>query len=158
MNALFAAIEALFDRTALLTEADEPLTIEAGEYLISEKEIDFYNDINGRLYHNVAPQHATFPYAVYFSVSDVNELNFSDEQEDFLIQFNIFTQSNAALSAGNLLESLKAMFDNCNLTVTDWRHIGFQRDFVIPNNDPTQGPPIMGYSVQYNALIEKERS
>lgn len=137
MNVLFAAI---WDRFATTTGSG------------------FYNDISGRMYHNKAPQGATFPYCVYFSVSDVDELNFSDEQEDFLIQFNVFSQKNSAIEAGTLLESLKTMFDNCNLTVTDWRHIGFQRDFVIPNNDPTQDPPIMGYSVQYNALIEQERS
>lgn len=118
----------------------------------------FYNEVSGRMYHNVAPQQAPFPYAVYFSVSDVDELDFTDEREDFLIQFNIFTQDNSALPAGNLLESLKTMYDNASLTVTDWRHLKFQRDFVIPNNDFSQVPPIQGYSVQYNALLEKERS
>ena len=118
----------------------------------------FYIDISGRMYHNVAPQGATFPYCVYFSVSDVDELNFTDEHEDFLIQFNIFSLNNSATEAGTLLESLKTMFDNCNLTVTDWRHLKFQRDFVIPNNDFSQVPPIQGYSVQYNVLLEKERS
>ena len=118
----------------------------------------FYNDISGRMYHNVVPQGATFPYCVYFSVSDVDELNFTDEHEDFLIQFNIFSLNNSATEAGTLLESLKTMFDNCNLTVTDWRHLKFQRDFVIPNNDFSQVPPIQGYSVQYNVLLEKERS
>ena len=118
----------------------------------------FYNDISGRMYHNKASQKATFPYCVYFSLSDVNELDFTDDREDILIQFNIFSQNNSALEAGNLLESLKTMFDNCSLTVTDWRHIKFQRDFVIPNNDFSQDPPIQGYSVQYNVLLERERS
>ena len=118
----------------------------------------FYTAIGGRLYKDQAPQGATFPYCVYFSVSDVDELNFTDEQEDFLIQFNIFSLNNSATEAGTLLESLKTMFDNCNLTVTDWRHLKFQRDFVIPNNDFSQVTPIQGYSVQYNVLLEKERS
>jgi len=137
MNALFAAI---YNQFAATTGSG------------------FYNEVSGRMYHNVAPQGATFPYAVYFSVSDVDDLDFTDEREDFLIQFNIFSQNNSAIEAGTLLESLKTMFDNCNLNVTDWRHIRFQRDFVIPNNDFSQVPPIQGYSVQYNALLEKQRS
>jgi len=52
----------------------------------------FYNDVSGRMYLNYAPQGATFPYCVYFSVSDDNDLDFSDEHEDFLTQFNIFSQ------------------------------------------------------------------
>lgn len=118
----------------------------------------FYNDVSGRMYHILAPQQATFPYCVYFSVSDVDDLDFTDEHEDFLIQFNIFSQNNSALEAGTLLESLKTMFDNCSLTVTGWRHLQFQRDQVTPNNDTEQVPPIMGYSVDYNVLLEKERS
>lgn len=117
----------------------------------------FYNDVSGRMYHNKAPQSATFPYCVYFSVSDVDELDYTDEREEFLIQFNIFSQNNSALEADNLLDSLETMFDNASLTVTDWRHLQFQRNFVIPNNDLDQVPPIMGYSVQYTALLEKER-
>ena len=118
----------------------------------------FYNDVSGRMYLNNAPQEASFPYCVYFSVDDANELDFSDEHEDFLLQFNIFTQNNSSLQAGNLLESLKTMFDNCSLTVTGWRPINFQRDRIYSNNDFTQVPPIQGYSVEYNALLEKRRS
>ena len=118
----------------------------------------FYNDISGRLYHNNAPQGATFPYCVYFSVDDDNELDFTDEREDFLLQFNIFSQNNSASQAGTLLESLKTMFDNCSLTVTGWNHLQFLRDRVIPNNDFSQVPPLQGYSVEYNVLLEKQRS
>ena len=117
----------------------------------------FYNDISGRMYHNKAPQGATFPYCVYFSVSDVDDLDFTEEHEDFLIQFNIFSQNNSAVEAGDLLETLKTMFDNCSLTVTDWRHLQFQRSLTLPNNDFLQDPPIHGYSVEYEVLLEKAR-
>ena len=118
----------------------------------------FYNDVSGRMYPNFASQGATFPYCVYFSVTDDNDLDFTDEHEDFLLQFNIFSQNNSALEAGNLLESLKTMFDNCSLTVTGWRHLQFQRGNIYPNGDYEQSPPIQGYSVEYNVLLEKARS
>lgn len=117
----------------------------------------FYNDVSGRMYLNHAPQEATFPYCVYFSVSDVDELDFGEEREDFLIQFDIFSENNSATEAGNLLESLKTMFDNCDLTVTNWRHIRCERSLVMPNNDFSQAPPIHGYSVEYDILLEKTR-
>ena len=118
----------------------------------------FYNDISGRLRLNGALQSDPFPYCVYFSVDDDNELDFSDEREDFLLQFNIFTQNSSASQAGTLLESLKTMFDDCSLTVTGWRHLQFQRGNVYPNNDFSQIPPVQGYSVEYNILLEKQRS
>jgi len=118
----------------------------------------FYNDLSGRMYLNNAPQETAFPYCVYFSVTDYDDLDFTEEHEDFLIQFNVFSENNSAAEAGNLLESLKTMFDNCSLTVTDWRHLQFQRHLVIPNNNFTQVPPIHGYSVEYDVLLEKARS
>lgn len=138
MNALFAAI---WNRFATTTGSG------------------LYSDIGGRLRHSKAPQGDTFPYCVYFSVSDIDDLDFTDEHEDFLMQFNIFSQKNSALEAGTLLESLKTMFDNCSLTVTGWRHLKFQRDWVIPHDDDLgQDTPIHGYVVQYSVLLEKERS
>jgi len=117
-----------------------------------------YNDVSGRMYLGHASQGATFPYCVYFSVSDIDELDFSDERENFLLQFNIYSQNNSVLEAGNLLESLKTMFDNCSLTVTGWRHLQFKRGMVYPNNDFSQVPPVQGYSIEYDVLLEKERS
>lgn len=110
------------------------------------------------MYLNVAPQEATFPYCVYFSVADDNDPHFTDDHEDFEIQFNIFTQDNSALVAGQLLESLKTMFDSSNFSVTGWNLLRFQRIMTLPNNDFTQVPPISGYSVMYDVLLEKQRN
>ena len=118
----------------------------------------FYNDVSGRMYLNHAPQAATFPYCVYFSVTDIDELDFGEEREEFLLQFDIFRENNSATEAGNLLESLKTMFDDCSLTVTDWRHLQFQRGLIMTKNDFAQVPPIHGYSVEYDVLLEKTRS
>ena len=116
-----------------------------------------YSDLSGRMYLNFAPQGVTFPYCVYSSVVDIDELDFSDEREDFTIQFDIFTENNSAIEAGQLLESLKTMFDDCSLNVTGWRHLEFSRVGVTPNNDFSTEPAIQGYSVEYDVLLEKER-
>ena len=119
----------------------------------------FYNDVSGRAYLKKAPQGATFPYCVYFNAADDTEYDFSDEREEILMQFNVFSQNSSALQAGQLSKSLKAMFDNCTLTVTGWNHLEFRR--LNPghsNDDLKQDPPIYGYSVEYNVLLEKARS
>ena len=118
----------------------------------------FYNDVSGRMYLYKAPQETPFPYCVFFSVTDYDDVDFSDEQEDILIQFNVFSQNNSATQAGNMLEDLKTLFDDCRLTVTGWNHIYFNRRLVTPNNDVGQVPPIYGYSVEYDVLLEKQRS
>ena len=137
MNALFTAIINHFKLT--------PLT-------------GFYLAIGGRMYLNKAPQGATFPYCVYFVYADDNDPDFTDDHEEFQIQFNLFSQNNSALEAGQLLEHLKTMFDDAALTVTGWRHLEILRTSVLPNNDTEQVPPIFGYSVLYDITLEKLRS
>jgi hypothetical protein len=117
-----------------------------------------YTSVSGRFYLNHAPQGASFPFVVYFEVTDSNDMDFAEEREDFLLQFNIFSQNNSALEAGNILTNLKSLFDECSLTVTNWRHIQFSRANVYPNNDFDEVPPVHGYSVEYNVLIEKTKS
>lgn len=117
----------------------------------------FYDTISGRLYYNKAVQSADFPYCVYSLVSNVNELGFSDEHEDFLVQFNLFSQNNSAQEVGNMLLYLQEVYDDCDLTVTGWRDLYMKRNGVFPNSDITQVPPIMGYTVQYEVLLERAR-
>ena len=117
-----------------------------------------YTNVGGRFYLNHAPQGATLPFIVYWSVSDIADMDFGEEQEDFTIQFDIFSQNNSATEAGTILGNLKSLFDNCSLTVTGWRHITFSRQNTYPNNDFTESPPVHGYSVEYDVLIEKTKA
>ena len=116
-----------------------------------------YNDLSGRMFHNKAPQEASFPYCVYFAVSDLSDVDFGEDHEEMLLQFNIYSQNNSALEAGNLFESLKTMFDDCTLTVTGWNHIEFSRNLTYPIGDYDQVPSVHGYSVEYDVMIEKKR-
>lgn len=118
---------------------------------------DFYNNLSGRLFLNHAPQNTAFPFCVYFIVTNYNDLDFAEEREEFSVQFNIFSENNSAIEAGSLLENLKAMYDNCELSVSGWRFLKLQRNFVMPNNDFGKVPPVHGYSIEYDALIERTR-
>lgn len=115
----------------------------------------FYVSVGGRLYPVKAPQETTFPFSVFWSVTAADELDFNEENEIFLIQFDIYTQNNSPLSAGTILANLKTMYDDCSLTVDGWRHLSMVRDFVVSNDDLTEDPAIMGYSVQYSVELEK---
>jgi len=115
-------------------------------------------DVSGRFYLYKAPQETTYPYIVYFPVFEETEYNFSDEHDEYTLQFNIFSKNNSSSEAGDILEDLKTTFDDCSLTVTDWRHITFDRRRTLPNNDLADVPPVFGYSVEYDCLLEKEKT
>ena len=116
-----------------------------------------YTNVGGRFYLHKAPQNSSFPFIVYFPVTDMDEVDFSDEREDFLIQFSIFSENNSPYEAGTILGNLKSFFDDCTLTVTGYNHLRFSRTMTIPNNDITVVPPVFGYSVDYEVTIEKSK-
>ena len=136
MNSLFAAIYNKFSATTTT---------------------GFYNDVSGRMYLYNAPQGTVFPYCVYFPVVDLDDVDFSDETEEFLLQFNVYSKNNSAVEAGTLLESLKTMFDDCSLTVTGWRHLEFSRNNVYPVNSYEKETTIHGYAIEYDVSVEKDK-
>ena len=116
---------------------------------------NFYVSIGGRLYLEKAPQNAVYPYVVYSMITDERDWMFEEEFEEFTIDFNIWSQAASADEAGDILGYLKALFDDCSLTVAGgWRHLLFQRDVVFGNHDLEEDPPIWGYLVQYTVMVE----
>ena len=109
-------------------------------------------------YYGKAPQESSFPYIVFFDVSNMNDVDFGEEREDLLVQFNIFSQNNSPTESETILTNVRSLFDDCSLTVTDWRHLYMQRGNTYSNNDYAQVPPIHGFSVEYDILIEKDKA
>lgn len=55
---------------------------------------DFWTDVNGRLFFNKAPVGTDLsdgPYAIFFSITEVNNDTFTEEVRDDYIQFSLFS-------------------------------------------------------------------
>ena len=129
-----------------------------GIYTLFNAGNTFKTAVGGRLYLTVAPQGATYPYAVYQMLGRNYDPDFAEEIEDIDIQFSVFSQNRSATEAGTVLGTLLSLYDYCDLTVTGYRHLSMERGFVWPNNDVTVDPPIHGYTIQYQLLLQKARS
>jgi hypothetical protein len=75
-------------------------------------------DVGGRIYLDQAPDNSTFPYVVFFIVSDVPEKTFSEDFENVLIQFSLFSASSGATEITTIYTDLKSLFDECSLSIT----------------------------------------
>jgi len=114
----------------------------------------FYAAIGGRLSNTFAKQKTAYPYAVFFLVVDVAEWRFGGEmQDDIIIQFNLFSDKNSGVQVNDLYTKLKARFDNCELTVSGYRHITFTRTMARLLRDEERA--VWQYSVEYDIMIEK---
>ena len=87
----------------------------------------FSTSIGGRLYKARAPQNPTWPYAVYYLISDVPRDTFTDRLEEVIVQFSIFSQSSGSTEIEDIVTNLKSLFDNCSLTITGNTHIMMNR-------------------------------
>ena len=87
----------------------------------------FSTSIGGRLYQARAPQGVTWPYAVYYLISDVPRDTFTDRLEEVIVQFSIFSQSSGSTEIEDIVTNLKSLFDNCSLTITGNTHIMMNR-------------------------------
>jgi len=109
------------------------------------------------LYHTEAPQEAEFPYAVFSLVSNTQEFTFSENFENCLIQFNIYSRESSPKEICDLYELLKGNtvagtgFDFLDLSIDDYRAVSLLRENAIL----THIEGVWQYSVTYRAVLEK---
>ena len=119
----------------------------------------FSTSVGGRLYKNRAPQNPTWPYAMFFVVSDVPMNTFTENLEEVIVQFSIFSQASGTTEIEDAFTNLTTLFDDCALTITGNTHLLMERqnasltsntmDTSIGTSDYFQ------YDVDYRILMKK---
>ena len=79
---------------------------------------DLSSYVGGRIYLDQAPESCEFPYAVYFVVSSVPDDVFGKKGQQTLIQFSLFSANPSAVEISTMHQYLKALFNECSLTIT----------------------------------------
>ena len=118
-------------------------------------------DVGGRVYLDQYPADEmppTYPYIVYFIVSDVPEKTFSEEFENILLQFSLFSASPGAAEITTMYTHLKALFDECAFNITSSILVWMKRTNLtttvddITVSDATQ--TIKHWAVDYEIMTE----
>lgn len=116
-------------------------------------------DVGGRIYLDQAPDGAEFPYIVIFIVSNVPEKTFSEDYENTLIQFSLFSASSSATEITTMYTDLKALFDECSMEIISNTLIWFRRENLttmvddITVADATVS--VKHYAVDYSLIVQK---
>lgn len=92
---------------------------------------DFKTAINGRLYAYEAPQNVAYPYCVFQQISGIKDRDFSDVQEDVIIQFTLVDSSDSVATIGAAETKMYALFDEATITYTGYTHITMERESNI---------------------------
>jgi hypothetical protein len=85
-----------------------------------------YSDVNGRIFLDEAPEGTEYPYIVFFIIDDSPEKTFTEDFEDYQIQFSIFSDSQSAFEIGIIYTDLMNLFDECSLSITGCNLVWFK--------------------------------
>lgn len=121
---------------------------------------DLWNDLGGRLFNTRAPEGAVMPYCVFMLVSAVPEFTFTEEETSIILQFSIFSATqDDDTEVQNAMTHLKALFDNCLLSVTGQALLKFDRGnegLEVEDFETTTGLQRgWHYHVDYNVVLNK---
>ena len=119
------------------------------------------NLIGGRFYENEAPAKVIFPYIVWFIVTSNPEKTFTEDFENILIQFSIFSTASSAAEIADIYAALDALYDECTLTITGGDillRMHRTNLTTVPGGSidaPDASNSFRHWAVEYSILIEK---
>jgi hypothetical protein len=118
-----------------------------------------YTALGGRIYKGRAPSAAAYPYCVFMLVTDVPGNIWAANIQDSRWQFSLFSTTSGSTEVEDLYTYLKALYDDCALTVTGATHVRMVRDNALLMNDEittTAGTTqLWHYAVDYNVMTVK---
>jgi len=119
----------------------------------------FSSDVGGRIYLDEAPEGAEFPYCVFFIVSSVPEDTFTEEIENTLIQFSLFSTSKGATEITTMYNDLKTLLKDASLTVTGKTSVWLRQDnltTMIDEITTSEGTSaVKHWAVDYSILVQE---
>lgn len=81
----------------------------------------FLTSIGSRLRRGRAEQNEIYPYCVFLLPVNGDPLSlstFTEDIDDIMMQFSIFSSLHASSEAWTIYENLKSLYDGCTLTIT----------------------------------------
>lgn len=114
------------------------------------------------IYFMEAKPSAVYPYVVFSYPSQKHDLSFTQRFEEFLVQFDIFTDESSAEVYGeyyNLLvgdENLQTGFDYAEFDVEGYDLLGFERINILQSKFFEENKSVVCITVTYKCLLEKQ--
>jgi len=114
--------------------------------------------VDSRIYKGRADQGSDYPYVVFNVISDVPDDTFTEELEDVLDQFSLFSATYGTTEVENMYTDLKTLYDKCTLSITGSTLLHMLRqnavlmpeDHTAPSGVTTGGTiPVWHYAVTY---------
>ncbi|MCK9597714.1 MAG: DUF3168 domain-containing protein [Sphaerochaeta sp.] len=112
--------------------------------------------IGNRLFKGRAPEGAEYPYAVYIIVSNSPEKTFSEDFENTIIQFSLFSAASGSTEVEDMYEDLIALYDECAMTLTSSTLVWMKRTnatlMIEDHTTPAGTVQVWHYAVDFEVM------
>ena len=116
----------------------------------------FLSYINSRFYKGRAPERTDYPYVVYKVVTNYPEKTFTEDYENTIIQFSLFSSNSSTLEIETIYGYLKSLYDECALTITGSTLIWMKRVTTAfqpeEHTTPSGTIQVWAYHIDYEVL------
>ena len=112
--------------------------------------------IANRMYKGQAPEGTDYPYAVYLIVTDTPEHTFTEDYENVIVQFSLFSTSSGTTEVENMYTDLKTLYDEKSFSITGSTLIWMRRTnaaFIVEDHTTPSGTQrVWAYHVDFEVL------
>jgi len=104
------------------------------------------------MYFTEAPQGQIYPYGVYHLITNVPSWTFDADMENYIIQFNLYSEKNSSTDINTAFLALTGLYDWCDLDTSGYSNIYMKREL----SNLTKESDIWNYFVQYRLEVQKD--
>lgn len=112
--------------------------------------------IGNRMFKGQAPDGAVYPYIVYFVVTNTPDHTFSEDFENTIIQFSLFSSESGTTEIENMYADLKTLYDEKTFSITGSTLVWMRRsnaNFIVEDHVTTAGTQrVWAYHVEFEVL------
>jgi len=112
--------------------------------------------IANRMFKGQAPEGADYPFCVYLIVTDTPDHTFSEDFEDVIIQFSLFSTTSGTTEVENMLTDLNTLYDEKSFSITGSTLVWMRRisaNFIVEDHTtPTGTARVFAWHVSYEVL------
>ena len=112
--------------------------------------------INSRMFKGQAPEGTDYPYIVYMVVTDTPNHTFTEDFENVLVQFSLFSITSGTTEVENMYTDLKTLYDEKSFSITGSTLVWMRRsnaNFIVEDHTtPTGTQKVWAWHVDFEVL------
>ena len=117
---------------------------------------DISSDVGGRIYKGRAPAGAEDPFVVFFVVTDMPDHTFSEDYENVIVQFSLFSITSGTTQIEDMFTHLKTLYDEKTFSITGSTLVWMRRANTVfsieDHTTPSGTQQVFVYHVDFEVL------